>query len=76
MYVGGKLLCIDNKQQVGGYSLHEIIMDKRARLFVFVKRQPSIDDHVTRIIPSILIGKEHHLALSPPCKVHPHLFNL
>ena len=40
-------------------ALHEIILDKRVRLFLFVKQQPSIYDHVTRIRPSIFIGKEH-----------------
>lgn len=55
------------------YRLHnEIIIGKRAKLFLFAKLQPSIDDHVTRVRPSIIIGKEHqvyHLALSPPCEV-------
>jgi hypothetical protein len=31
----------------------------RARIFLFVKRQSSVDHHVTRIRPSIVIGKEH-----------------
>ena len=43
-----------------GYSiLHDeiIIMDKRARFFLLVKWQPSIDHHVTRIRPLICIER-------------------
>jgi hypothetical protein len=51
------------------YSLHdEIIRTKEQDYLIYVKQQPSIDDHVTRMRPSIFIGKEHqahHLALSP-----------
>jgi hypothetical protein len=46
---------------------------------VVVKQQSSIDHHVTRIRPSIFIGKEHqahHSALSSTCKVHHNLFYL
>ena len=44
---------------------------------IFVKRQSSIDHHVTRTCFSIFIGKEHqdHCALSQPCEVH-NLFHL
>ena len=45
------------------HRLHDEIMDKRARSFVFVERQTSTDDHVPRISPSRFIGKErqaHH----------------
>lgn len=61
---------------LGQVSLHEIIMDRKT--FVFVKRQSSIDHHVSRIRPWIFIGKEHrahHRGLSPPCEVHHDLFH-
>ena len=54
-------------------------------IFLFVKRQPSVDHHVTRInieclilVHSIFIGKQHqahHLVLSAPCEVH-HIVHL
>jgi hypothetical protein len=54
-------------------------MDKEPDDFYLSKWQPSIDHHVTRIGPSIFIGKEHqanHRALSPSGEVHYNLFNL
>ena len=57
------------------HGLHdEIIMDKRVRVFLFVKRQPSLSDHVTGTRLSVFIGKEHHFELSPTCEVPHNVF--
>jgi hypothetical protein len=49
--------------------------DKRVRLFLFVKRQSSIDDHVTRMRSLIFIGKliafhfHHPVKFIIPCLI-------
>jgi hypothetical protein len=53
-----------------GYLHDEIIMDE-SNIILFVKWQPSIDHHVTRIRPSKCIGKEHqahHVHFHHPVK--------
>lgn len=62
-------------RSTGWWQLACMIKLLREILFLFVKRQPNINHHVTRIRPSIFNGKEHqahHLVLSPPCEVIKH----